>query len=153
MNEKTFALMVSSKGQEWYTPLEVYQKLDAEFHFTTDPCAEPTNRLGCQIFYTKDQDGLKQVWTGNVFINPPYGRAGNVNAWIERAAAYGKMGYGVAVMLIPARTDTRWFHNYIWGQPGVEIRFIQGRLKFENPDHVSNTAPFPSMVVIFRKPE
>jgi len=145
--------MVSSKGHEWYTPLDLYKSLDNEFHFTTDPCAESTNRLGCKIFYTKEQDGLdwtKYPWYGNVFINPPYGSKGNVTMWVEKAWEYGGNDLGIAVLLIPARTDTRWFHRYIWKEKGVEIRFLPGRLKFENPEHIKNTAPFPSMVVIFR---
>lgn len=149
MNKETFQLMVSSKGHEWYTPFDLYNHLNSEFKFTTDPCAESTNRLGLPVTYTKEQDGLKQEWKGNVFINPPYGRTGHVEQWFKKASEYKG---GIVVFLVPARTDTSWFHQYIWEQPNVEIRFIQGRLKFENPEHVKNTAPFPSMVVIFRKP-
>jgi len=139
--------MTSSKGHEWYTPMNLFNALNAEFHFTTDPCAEPTNRLGLPVFYTKEQDGLKQEWQGNCFINPPYGNSGKVKDWLKKASEYRK---GIVVFLIPARTDTAWFHDYIWRKPNVEIMFIRGRVKFENPEHVKNTAPFPSMIVIFK---
>lgn len=147
VDARTFTLMISSKGHEWYTPMELFNKLNAEFGFTTDPCAESTNRLGLPMYFTKEQDGLLQQWQGNVFINPPYGQTGKVQDWVKKASEY--MG-GLVVFLMPARTDTRWFHNFIWKKPNVEIRFIQGRIKFENPEHVNNTAPFPSMIVVFR---
>jgi phage N-6-adenine-methyltransferase len=153
MDAKTFSLMVSSQGHEWFTPLALFKKLDKEFDFTTDPCAEPTNRLGVKIFYTKEQDGLRQKWKGNVFINPPYGRTGKVQDWFKKASEYKD---GVVVFLIPARTDTKWWAEYIWDgnnhrpYPHVQVRFIKGRIKFESPNHVSNTAPFPSAVVIFK---
>jgi phage N-6-adenine-methyltransferase len=151
MNEKTFKLMYSSKGHEWYTPLELYTKLDREFHFDIDPCTEMTNRLGCKTFFTLEDDGLNKEWPiGTVFFcNPPYGRKGKGSKWVKKCADHAKCGKGTAVLLIPARTDTKWFHDLIWQKPHVEIRFIQGRLKFENPDHKRNTAPFPSMIVIF----
>src|SRR5215212_2292666 len=139
--------MYSSKGEEWWTPLDLYRKLNDEFHFTTDPCAEPTNRLGCKIFYTKQDNGLYKQWHGNVFCNPPYGKQSK--KWIAKCANYAAQGLGTVVMLIPARVDTSWFHDYMWTKPNVDIRFIRGRLRFENPDHKLNTAPFPSMVVIF----
>lgn len=152
MDQQTFSLMYSSKGQEWYTPLDLYRKLNDEFHFTTDPCAEPTNRLECKVFYTKLDDGLsKEEWpAGNVFVNPPYGKKGKGPEWVKRCVNHAAQGLGTVVMLIPARTDTRWFHDFIWQKPNVEIRFIRGRLKFDNPDHKLNTAPFPSMIVVFR---
>jgi phage N-6-adenine-methyltransferase len=152
MNEKTFKLMYSSKGGEWFTPLDLYKKLDEQFRFRIDPCAEPSNRLGCKIFFTKEDDGLAREWPqGEVFCNPPYGRLGNIPKWVAKCAEHAKAGKGTVVLLVAARSDTSWFHDYIWQKPRVDIQFIKGRLRFENPEHVKNTAPFPSMVVVFRR--
>lgn len=140
--------MVSSKGDEWFTPLPLFRAWDRVFHFTTDPCADPTNRLGLKVYYTKKDDGLKCQWYGNVWCNPPYGK--EIGRWVVACWHWAKATRYSAVMLIPARTDTSWFHDYIWNMPGVDVTFLRGRLKFENPSHVSNTAPFPSMVVVFR---
>ena len=132
-------LMFSSKTNEWATPQDLFDELDREFHFTLDPCATPENAK-CKKYYTQKDDGLAQDWTGEtVFCNPPYGR--EIHKWVEKAAA----SKATTVMLIPARTDTRWFHKYIYHK--AEYRFIQGRLKFGNS---KNSAPFPSMVVVFR---
>jgi phage N-6-adenine-methyltransferase len=158
MNKDTFQTMYSSKGQEWFTPLDLYHKLDEEFHFYIDPCTTSANPLGCRIFYTKEDDGLTKDWPrGNVFCNPPYGRVGKGPKWVEKCVEHAiKRGKGTVVLLIPARTDTRWWFDHIWDgekhkpRNGVEIRFIKGRLKFGNPEHRVNTAPFPSAVVVFR---
>jgi site-specific DNA-methyltransferase (adenine-specific) len=119
--------------------------LDKEFKFTLDPCADEINHK-FQKYFTKDIDGLKQDWgTETVFCNPPYGR--EIPYWVKKC--YEEVHSGncpCAVMLIPSRTDTKWFHEYIYMQ--AEIRFIKGRLKFGDS---LNAAPFPSMVVIFRK--
>ena len=137
MNKSLF----SSATCEWETPQDVFDKLNAEFHFTLDPCSTDQNAK-CAKHYTKEQGGLAQDWTGeNVFCNPPYGR--EMQKWIKKCS---ELQCGVAVMLIPARTDTAAFHDYIYGK--AEIRFIRGRLKFGGS---KNSAPFPSMVVIFRK--
>jgi len=134
-------VMYSSKSEEWATPQAFFDKLDEGFHFTLDPCATSENAK-CAKFYTKEQDGLAQDWTGEtVFCNPPYGR--EIKDWVKKCAEHGQRG-GVAVMLIPARTDTQWFHEYIYGKAG--IHFIKGRIKFGES---KNSAPFPSMVVIF----
>ena len=93
-------------------------------------------------YYTPEQDGLTQPWEGVVWCNPPYGR--QIGKWVERAALAAKAG-AVVVMLLPARTDTKWFHEYIYGK--AEIRFVRGRLRFGG---AANPAPFPSMVVVFR---
>lgn len=134
-------LMFSSKTNEWATPQEFFDKLNAEFNFTLDPCATKENAK-CEKFYTQEDDGLKQSWDNEtVFCNPPYGRG--IKYWVKKASeATG----GAVVMLIPARTDTTYFHNYILGK--AEIRFIRGRLKFGGS---LNSAPFPSMVVIFKQ--
>lgn len=131
----------SSKSNEWSTPPEFFKGLDTEFRFTLDPCATATNAL-CKKYFTIEDNGLTQSWNNEVvFCNPPYGR--QIKDWVKKASlAVG----GVVVMLIPARTDTAYFHQYIYGK--AEIRFIRGRLKFGNS---KNSAPFPSMIVIFRK--
>jgi site-specific DNA-methyltransferase (adenine-specific) len=135
------AALFSSATEEWATPADFFDALNAEFHFTLDPCSTDENAK-CVRHYTKEQDGLAQDWTGErVFCNPPYGR--EMPRWIKKCAEHGRKG-GVAVMLIPARTDTRAFHEYIYHK--AEIRFIRGRLKFGG---AKNSAPFPSMVVVF----
>lgn len=135
-------LMFSSKTDLWETPQDFFDELDNEFHFTLDACALPENAK-CDRYFTPDMDGLKQKWTGTVWCNPPYGR--EIGEWVEKAYNTAMCG-GTVVMLLPARTDTRWFHAYIYGK--AEIRFIKGRLKFGG---CKNSALFPSMVAIFRK--
>lgn len=139
---KNAATMFSSKTPEWATPQALFDELDAEFHFTLDPSATAENAK-CARFFTKDDDGLVQSWDNEiVFCNPPYGSF--TPHWVKKAAeAKG----GVVVMLIPARTDTRYFHQHIWKK--AEIRFIKGRIKFEGAQMGSGAAPFPSMVVVF----
>ena len=136
----------SSKTEEWGTPPDFFRDLNEEFHFTLDVCSTHKNAK-CAKHYTKDDDGLAQDWTGEtVWCNPPYGR--EMPKWIQKCAEHAQRG-GCAVMLIPARTDTRAFHDYIYGK--AEIRFVRGRLRFVNGDGESvNSAPFPSMVVIFK---
>ena len=119
-----------------------FDKLDAEFHFDLDVCAIPENAK-CANYYSPDQDGLSQEWKGVCWCNPPYGR--KIGDWVKKADESTLDG-AVVVMLLPARTDTRWFHKYIYGK--AEIRFLPGRLKFGGS---KNSAPFPSMVVIFKK--
>ncbi len=139
MNTK---VMFSSKTDLWETPQELFDKLDAEFGFDLDVCALPENAK-CTRYYTPEEDGLKQPWTGVCWCNPPYGRG--VGSWVRRALLASAAGNKV-VMLLPARTDTRWFHDYIYGRANVEIWFLRGRLKFGG---CKSSAPFPSMVVIF----
>lgn len=134
-------VMFSSKTDLWATPQYFFDKLDNEFHFTLDVCATPENAK-CERYYTKKEDGLFQKWEGVVWCNPPYGR--QIAEWVEKAYIEHTHGATV-VMLLPARTDTKWFHDYIY--PYAEIRFVRGRLKFGNS---TNSAPFPSMIVIFR---
>ena len=105
-------------------------------------CATPENAK-CRLYYTKDQDGLRMPWSGTVWCNPPYGR--KVGSWVKKALFASAAGSTV-VMLLPARTDTKWFHYYIYRKRHVEIRFLEGRLRFGGQ---KNAAPFPSMVVIF----
>lgn len=134
-------IMFSSKTDLWETPQEFFDELDREFHFTLDVCALPENTK-CSRYYTPEQDGLSQPWEGVCWCNPPYGR--EIGAWV-RKALFSSAGGATVVMLLPARTDTRWFHEYIYNK--AEIRFIKGRLKFGNS---KNSAPFPSMLVVFR---
>lgn len=135
--------LYSSKETEWETPQGFFDKLNEEFHFTLDPCAT-TQNAKCAKYFTKEIDGLSQSWRDErVYCNPPYGR--EISKWIEKAFYETNNGRGIVVMLLPARTDTKYFHDYIYGK--AELRFIRGRLKFGN---ARNSAPFPSMVVIFR---
>lgn len=136
------AALLSNKGNEWETPQEFFNKLDAEFHFTLDPASTHENAK-CAKHYTAEENGLLQDWTGEtVFCNPPYGR--ELPRWVEKCAKAAGRGT-VVVMLIPASTDTRAFHQFIYGK--AEIRFIKGRLHFNES---KDAAPFPSMVVVFR---
>lgn len=135
-------VMFSSKTDLWETPQDFFDELDAEFHFTLDACALPENAK-CARYCTPEQDGLSQPWTGVVWCNPPYGR--NIGKWVQKAREENRRNNNYIVMLLPARTDTRWFHDYILGK--AEIRFVRGRLKFGGS---KNSAPFPSMVVVFR---
>jgi site-specific DNA-methyltransferase (adenine-specific) len=137
-------LHFSSASGNWATPQDFFDKQNEEFHFTLDPCADDTNHK-CERYYTEEQDGLKQDWSGEiVFCNPPYGR--DVQKWVKKC--FDEVYSGkcrCAVMLLPARTDTRWFHDYIYHR--AEVRFVKGRLKFGDQ---KQPAPFPSMVIIFR---
>ena len=121
----------SSLRLDWKTPKEVYQVLDAEFGFDFDPC--PSN---------PDFDGLRVYWGKRNFVNPPYGR--EIPKWIKKGFDEWKTGKTV-VFLIPSRTDTSYWHDYI--MKADEIRFIRGRLKFSGS---KNPAPFPSAIVVFR---
>ena len=119
------AALFSSARDDWETPRELFQKLNDEFHFTVDLCASDNNAL-CEKYYTKENDGMAADLRGErVFCNPPYGRQETVK-WVKKCA---ESGADVVVMLIPARTDTRAFHDYIWGK--AEVRFLKGRLKYE----------------------
>ncbi len=131
----------SSATDLWSTPQPTFDALNAEFGFDVDVCALPENAKVSK-FYTAREDGLAQNWRGKVWMNPPYGRV--IGKWVRKAYEAAQDGATV-VCLLPARTDTAWFHDYC--QKG-EIRFLRGRLKFGGS---KNSAPFPSMVVIFRR--
>ena len=138
-------VLFSSKSDEWETPREFFTTLDEEFHFNLDACATNQNRK-CSRFFTSEDDGLNRPWSGNVWCNPPYS---NIAEWVKKASCEANMGgCDVVVLLIPARTDTRWFHEYLYNKPNVELRFIRGRLKFGDS---KNSAPFPSMLAILKK--
>ena len=136
--------MFSSATDNWSTPQDFFDKLNDEFHFTLDVCADENNHK-CEHYYTKEINGLSRPWIGTIWCNPPYGR--KISEWVRRAYISSHIGSATVVMLLPARTDTRWFHDYIYNKSNTEIRFIKGRLKFGG---CKNSAPFPSMVVIFR---
>lgn len=136
-------LMFSSKSNEWETPIEFYEKLNDEFNFNLDPCCTHENAK-CARHFTILEDGLKQDWEGHiVFMNPPYGR--DIRKWVQKAYEESKKPNTTVVCLIPARTDTSYWHDYIFGK-AKDIRFIRGRLKFGNR---KNAAPFPSAVIVF----
>lgn len=140
MNTK---VLFSSKEEKWATPQDFFDKLNDEFHFTLDAAASPDNAK-CTNYFTEEQDGLAQSWGGHtVWCNPPYCR--KTGLWVKKAYEEHQRTGCTVVMLLPSRTDVRWFHDYILGK--AEIRFIKGRLKFGGN---KNSAPFPSIVVIYR---
>ena len=131
----------SSKSNEWTTPQDLFNALNTIHHFTLDPASTDDNAK-CEKHYTAVENGLAQNWGGEtVFCNPPYGR--ELAKWVKKAYEESRKPRTKVVMLIPARTDTRWFHEYcVKGK----IEFLKGRLKFGNS---KNSAPFPSMIVVF----
>lgn len=126
--------LLSSFKQDWKTPKKIYEELNKEFHFDFDPCPS-------DIKVNWNNNGLSIDWGNSNFVNPPYKE---INKWISKAYKEWKKGKTI-VLLIPSRTDTKWWHEFI--MQATEIRFIKGRLKFEG---AKNSAPFPSCVVIFR---
>lgn len=122
------ALMFSSETDLWGTPQNFFDNLNKEFNFTLDPCATSENAK-CKKYFTINENGLTQNWEGEtVFCNPPYGRA--IKDWVKKCYEESKKPNTTVVMLIPARTDTTYFHDYIYHKVR-EIRFVRGRLKFE----------------------
>lgn len=151
-------VMFSSASGEWSTPEGLFKALDEEFHFTLDAAASDENHL-CERYYTKSDDALEQPWSGNVWVNPPYGR--EVGKWVMKAfkevgGMLPKMevNANVVVMLLPSRTDTKWcqliLQHQHHGMPRVvsDVRFLPGRLKFGG---AKSSAPFPSMIVVFKR--
>jgi len=138
--------LYTSNTDEWSTPQDVFDKLDREFGFTLDAAASKDNAK-CKRYFDKEADGLKQSWAGEtVWCNPPYGR--QIGAWMKKALAESRNPDTTVVMLVHARTDTNWFHSFVYHR--AEIRFLRGRLRFGG---AKNNAPFPSMIVIYRGPE
>ena len=139
--------LLSSKKLDWCTPQAFFNALDAEFNFALDAAATDKTAK-CINYYTPETDGLSNEWGkwfGAVFCNPPYGR--EIGKWVRKAYDEAQAGTTI-VLLIPARTDTTYFHDYIYGK--AEIRFVRGRLKFTDDDgREMYPAPFPSMVVIY----
>jgi phage N-6-adenine-methyltransferase len=137
-------VLFSSGKDDWETPQDVFEKLDKEFNFTLDPCCVPETAK-CEKYYTPIEDGLLQDWGGETaFVNPPYS-SGQQDLWVKKCFEESRKPNTTVVALLPARTDTRRFHDYIYGK--AEIRFIKGRIRFVG---AGNSAPFPSMIAIWR---
>jgi len=137
----------TSTADDWGTPQKLFDELNEEFGFTVDVCANEHN-FKVENYFDKEKNGLTQVWDGVVWCNPPYGR--DIKLWMAKALeAWSGGGGATVVCLVPARTDTAWWHDY--AAKASEIRFIRGRLKFVKPGSNGDAAPFPSAIVIFRK--
>lgn len=134
---------VMSLTIEHETPPEFFKRLDRRWRFTLDVCASRRNAK-CPRFYTRKEDGLAQPWSGVCWLNPPYGRT--IGTWVQKAAEETERGAAVVVALLPARTDTSWWHE--WVMPFARITFIRGRLKFSG---MENGAPFPSALAYYPK--
>jgi phage N-6-adenine-methyltransferase len=132
-----------SERHDWETPQFLFDGLNAEFGFELDVCAISDNAK-CKRFFSPTEDGLRQKWEGTCWMNPPYGR--EIESWMKKALHSSREG-ALVVCLVPARTDTRWWHKYAMRG---EIRFLRGRLRFGGSE---NSAPFPSAIVIFRPPK
>lgn len=137
----------SSRNQEWATPPALFGALDAEFGFTLDACASPENAKVSRYF-TPEDDALSQRWEGVVWMNPPYGYG--IGKWVEKAYTEAQRGSTV-VALVPARTETAWWHDYV--MRSAEVRMIRGRINFlGGGDGIKgHNAPFPCVVVVFRE--
>lgn len=139
--------LFSKASDEWETPQDFFNELNEIYHFNLDPCAS-TKNAKCKKFYTKKDNGLIKSWKGRrVFCNPPYS---DIPAWVKKCHEERE---AQTVLLVPARTDTRWFHNFIYNDCGGhtgywqhDVKFLRGRLKFGDS---RNSAPFPSMLVYF----
>jgi len=139
--------LFASDKHDWETPQWLFDLLDEEFDFQIDVCATPENAK-CRMFWMKEQDALSRTWDPwgagfAAWCNPPYGR--EIKHWVKKAQEESAAGATV-VMLLPARTDTAYYHDYIWPY-ACEMRFIRGRLKFVGG---ASAAPFPSVIVVFR---
>lgn len=140
-------VLLSSKNMEWCTPQDFFDRLDNKFHFVLDAAASEKSAK-CSTYYTPKTDGLKQSWNvgGAVFCNPPYGR--EIGKWVKKACEESEKMDEPIVLLIPSRTDTSYFHDYIYGK--AKIYFIRGRLRFTDEDgNEFDPAPFPSMIVVY----
>ena len=138
--------LMSSEKDYWETPQALFDELDAEFGFTLDVASTDANAK-CPVHFTEATDGLSADWGGQrVFCNPPYGR--QVAAWVEKCHRESMKPGTLVVALLAARTDTRWFHDHIYGK--AEVRFLRGRVRFELGGVPQGSAPFPSMVVVWR---
>jgi len=133
--------LFTSKKSDWQTPLELFEILNHYYNFDCDVCADDNNAL-CEDYFTKERSCLTADWYGMNFMNPPYGR--DIIKFVSKAHHQYDMLENKTIALLPARTDTKWFHNYIYDQ--AEIIFIKGRLKFRGGKFLQ-PAPFPSMIV------
>jgi site-specific DNA-methyltransferase (adenine-specific) len=135
------AVLYSSRSEEWGTPQAFFDSLNAEFGFTLDAAASKENAK-CDRYYTKEENGLWLKWEASTYLNPPYGTS--IGTWMAKAER--EATWNTVVCLVPARTDTEWFHRSVWGRAS-ELRFVRGRLRFEGGE---NSATFPSVVIIYR---
>ena len=142
MTQEQQGTIFSAQTCLWSTPQYLFDELHQEFGFELDVCATPDNAM-LPKYWTAEDDGLLMPWEAVNWCNPPYGN--RISDWLHKARLEAANG-AITVFLIPARTDTRWFHEHVLGQAS-EIRFIKGRLKFGD---ASNSAPFPSMLIIYR---
>lgn len=134
--------LFSSEKDDWETPQEFFDEWNKQFHFTIDACANDSNHK-CKRYFSKEQNGLEHDWQGEtVWCNPPYGR--NIASWVRKCWLEAQKKDTKVIALLPARTDTKWFHDYVYGK--AVIYFVKGRLKFGKQ---KNSAPFPSMVCIW----
>ena len=131
--------MFTSRKCDYETPQSLFDALDHDYHFETDVCATNENAK-CASYYTPEQDGLAQKWRGVCWMNPPYGR--DIGRWVRKAYEEAQSG-AIVVCLLPARTDTKWWHDYC--MRGA-VTFLRGRVKFVGAEH---GAPFPSAIVVF----
>lgn len=139
-------VMMSSKKMDWETPQKFFDLLNKEFNFELDVCSSNENKK-CLNHFTEEDNSLTKDWKGQVFCNPPYGRE-QMN-FVKKAYEESLTNEGDIVLLIPARTDTKVWHDYIFGK--AEIRFIKGRLKFEENGIPKESAPFPSAIIVYNK--
>lgn len=150
MTEITFRndLYFSSDKQDWETPKSLFEELDKRFSFDLDAAAN-ANNAKLPVYFTETENALEQQWEGNVFCNPPYGRGNAIYKWVSKAyEEYIRDPNRTIVLLIPARTETAYFHDFIFGKAKVE--FLRGRLKFESGGVAyPHNAPFPSAVIIY----
>ena len=145
MNTGTQRVMFSSKSKEWGTPQQFFDEVNKKYKFTLDCCASEDNAK-CEKHYTMEDDALGKDWSGNiVWMNPPYGRG--ISRWIRKAFSESRKPGTTVVCLVPARTDTVWWHEYC--MKADEVRFIKGRLAFEEGGVSQDAAPFPSALVVF----
>lgn len=133
----------SSRSDNWSTPWSLFYSIAKVYHPTTDVCATADNAK-CEKYYTPEMDGLTQTWEGVCFMNPPYGR--QIKWWVKKAYESAQAGATV-VCILPARTDTAWWHDYVMG---ADITFLRGRVKFGGARH---SAPFPTAIVVFYPPK
>ena len=138
---KRKSVLFRSKTDEWESPDNIFSLMHLEFAFDLDVCASHENAK-CSRYFVRADDGLQQAWSGACWMNPPYGKT--ISSWVRKAYESSLAGATV-VCLLPARTDTVWWHQFV--QPYAEVRFLKGRLKFGG---LENSAPFASVIAIFR---
>jgi site-specific DNA-methyltransferase (adenine-specific) len=139
--------LFTSRSEEWGTPQELFDNLDMYYEFTLDPCAAPWNHK-CDRYFTVEDNGLEQSWANErVFMNPPYGRG--IDKWMEKAYNESKYNRAFVIVLVHARTDTNWWHD--WAMRATKIWLINGRMTFDDTDGTpaDNPAPFPSCVIMY----